>query len=248
MKTLTKLVSTAFVLLNVTLASHAQTAPVTLFQNPTINKTDIVFSYAGDLWSVSRRGGDAKRLTTGVGVENDPIFSPDGTWLAFTGEYDGNVDIYVMSASGGVPKRLTYHPGADRAIGWTPDGKRVLFASARTSYSGFPRLFTIGLESGFPTDLPLPIGADGSFSPDGTSIAYQPSDQWQPDWKRYRGGQTASIWIARLSDSAIESTSLVKPEQRIKCPTAQSVPWRSTKIGAACAEWPSFSGKTLRSR
>jgi len=233
MKTLTKLVSTAFVLLNVTLASHAQTAPVTLFQNPTINKTDIVFSYAGDLWSVSRRGGDAKRLTTGVGVENDPIFSPDGAWLAFTGEYDGNVDIYVMSASGGVPKRLTYHPGADRAIGWTPDGKRVLFASARTSYSGFPRLFTIGLESGFPTDLPLPIGADGSFSPDGTSIAYQPSEQWQPDWKRYRGGQTASIWIARLSDSAIEKLPRENSNDRNAMWVGDSIYFISDRGGAA---------------
>ncbi len=207
---MTKLFSAAlcllalFTIITFDTAVSAQSSSATLFQNPTVNRSDIVFSYAGDLWSVSRRGGDAKRLTTGIGSENDPVFSPDGAWLAFTGEYDGNVDVYVVGATGGVPKRLTYHPGADQAMGWTPDSKRVLFGSGRASTSGFPRLFTIGLEGGFPSELPLPIGADGAFSPDGSSIAYQPHNQWQPDWKRYKGGQTTAIWIARLSDSTVE--------------------------------------------
>jgi tricorn protease len=96
-----------------------------LLQKPALSHTQIVFSYAGDLWSVPRDGGDAKHLTTGVGVETDPVFSPDGSQIAFTGEYDGNVDVFVMPGSGGVPKRLTYHPGYDAAVGWTPDGKRV---------------------------------------------------------------------------------------------------------------------------
>src|SRR5690348_3183749 len=87
-----------------------------LLRHPTINRTHIVFAYANDLWSVPRGGGDAVRLTTGVGVETDPIFSPDGSQIAFTGEYDGNVDVFVIPAAGGVPKRLTYHPAADRAI------------------------------------------------------------------------------------------------------------------------------------
>ena len=116
---MTKLFSAALCLLAIIVittwdtSALAQTGTATLFQNPTVNRNDIVFSYAGDLWSVSRRGGDARRLTTGVGSENDPVFSPDGTWLAFTGEYDGNVDVYMVGATGGVPKRLTYHPGAD---------------------------------------------------------------------------------------------------------------------------------------
>ena len=205
---MTKLFSAALCLLALFIitfdTSVSAQSSATLFQNPTVNRNDIVFSYAGDLWSVGRRGGDAKRLTTGIGSENDPVFSPDGAWLAFTGEYDGNVDVYVVGATGGVPKRLTYHPGADQAMGWTPDSKRVLFGSGMASTSGFPRLFTIGLEGGFPSELPLPIGADGVFSPDGSSIAYQPHNQWQPDWKRYKGGQTTAIWIARLSDSTIE--------------------------------------------
>src|ERR1700679_3142466 len=99
-----------------------------LLQKPTVNKTHIVFSYAGDLWSVPREGGDAVRLTSGTGTETDPAFSPDGKLVAFTGEYDGNVDVFVVPASGGVPKRLTWHPAPDLVLGWTPDGKRIIFS------------------------------------------------------------------------------------------------------------------------
>ncbi len=182
----------------------AQTETPTLLQKPTVNSSQIVFVYAGDLWTVSREGGDAKRLTTGVGTETNPVFSPDGTMIAFTGEYDGNIDVYVMPATGGAPKRLTYHPGADLVSGWTNDGKRVLFASTRNSYAGFPRLFTVGLDGGFPEEVPLPMAERGAYSPDGAYIAYEPLTQWQPEWKRYHGGQQDVIWIARLSDSSIE--------------------------------------------
>ncbi|MFN7948170.1 MAG: PDZ domain-containing protein [Blastocatellia bacterium] len=185
-------------------ACLAQDTP-TLFQKPTVSRTQIVFVYAGDLWIVSREGGEAKRLTTGVGTETDPSFSPDGTMVAFTGEYDGNTDVYVVPAAGGVPKRLTYHPGADLAVGWTNDGKRVLFASARNSGTPAPRLFTIGTEGGgLPEEVPLPMAERGSYSPDGAFIAYEPLIQWQPDWKRYHGGQRDVIWIAKLADSSIE--------------------------------------------
>jgi tricorn protease len=139
-----------------------------------------------------------------VGIETDPAFSPDGKWIAFTGQYDGNTDVYVIPAGGGVPRRLTFHPGVDQVVGWTPDGRRVLFRSSRNSTSGYTRLFTVAVEGGFPEQLPLPLAYEGSYSPDGSRIAYQPLTRWQPDWKRYRGGQTAPIWIARLSDSTIE--------------------------------------------
>src|SRR5260370_34652951 len=161
-----------------------------LAQHPTLSKTQIVFSFAGDLWSVPREGGDAVHLTTGPGNETNPIFSPDGSLIAFSGEYDGNVDVFVVPAAGGVPKRLTYHPGADVAVGWTPDGKQGVFRSPRNSYSRFERLCTVPAEGGFATEIDLPMVYSGSFSPDGTHIAYLPLSPAFRTWKRYRGGQT----------------------------------------------------------
>jgi tricorn protease len=206
------------VLLAAVAASFAQPGDApTLFRQPTISKTEIVFSYAGDLWSVGRGGGDARRLTTGVGIETNPYFSPDGSWIAFTGEYDGNVDAYVIPATGGVPKRLTYHPGLDEVSGWTPDGRSVLFSSTRDSSGGFSRLYTFAVEGGgLPAEVPLPMADRGWLSPDGQSIAYEPLSQWQSDWKRYKGGQTQPIWIARLSDSTIEK--LPRENSNDKCP------------------------------
>ena len=184
--------------------SHAQGQEATLFQKPTLSRTHIVFVYGGDLWSVPRSGGDAQRLTTGVGAESNPFFSPDGTQVAFNGEYDGNTDVYVVSAAGGVPKRLTYHPGADIVVGWTPDGKQVLFRSTRHSHTGFTRLFAVSLDAGFPTELPLDMAWEGSYSPDANRMAYVPFARADLIWKRYRGGRTTPIWVARMSDSAIE--------------------------------------------
>ena len=114
-------------------AAATQSPDSLLLRGPSVSQTQICFEYANDLWIVNRQGGQATRLTTGVGREFNPHFSPDGTQIAFSGEYDGNVDVYVVPASGGVPRRLTYHPGLDVAIGWTPDGKRVLFNSRRDS-------------------------------------------------------------------------------------------------------------------
>src|SRR5918997_4040592 len=198
-----KLILTVAFTLIATSFVRAQDSPL-LMRTPTLNKTHIVFSYAGDLWNVGRDGGEASRLTTGVGREFSPLFSPKGQWIAFTGEYDGNVDVYVVAASGGVPKRLTYHPGGDGAVGWTPDGKGVIFASGRSSYANFTRLYTTGLDGGMPTEIALPMATRGSFSSDGGRIAYTPLSQWQPDWKRYRGGQTSPVLVANLADATVE--------------------------------------------
>lgn len=177
----------------------------TLFRNPTLNDSHIVFSYAGDLWRVARSGGAAEKLTSGVGIEDEPRFSPDGSMIAFTGQYDGNTDAFVMPASGGTPKRLTFHPGPDQVTGWTVDGKSVVFNSRRNSYANFLRLFTVDATSpSYPTQIDLPSAERGSFNSTGTHLAYEPLNQWQPDWKRYHGGQQDKIWIAKLDDASIQ--------------------------------------------
>jgi tricorn protease len=174
-----------------------------LLQHPTLSATQIAFVYAGDLWTAPRGGGVAQRLTAGIGTVSRPAFSPDGGEIAFTGDYNGNSDVYIIPAGGGVPRRLTYHPSPDWVMGWTRDGKQVLFASPRNSFESFSRLFTISREGGFPAELPLPIAAEGSYSPDMSQLAYVPLDHAFEIWKRYRGGRTSPIWIAQLSDSSV---------------------------------------------
>ena len=179
-----------------------------LVQRPTMNRTDIVFSYGGDLWRVSRQGGTAVRLTGGTGFETEAFYSPDGSTIAFTGEYDGNVDVFTMPASGGVPKRLTYHPGADRAAGWSPDGKRVLFRSTRDSHSRYTQLYTVSVEGGAAEVLPLPMACMGAYSPDGKRMVYAPLDGGQfatgftnfVAWRRYRGGEASYLWTVNFAD------------------------------------------------
>ncbi|HQK87579.1 MAG TPA: protease, partial [Acidobacteriota bacterium] len=179
---------------------------VLLPQHPTVNATDVVFTYADDLWTVPRQGGSARRLTDGPGSETSPAFSPDGKWLAFTGQYEGNPDVYLMPATGGHPRRLTWHPAADTVAGWAPDGKRILFVSNRESSSGrASQLFTVSTEGGMPTALPLPMGYQGSYSPDGRRIAYVPLPGAFQTWKRYRGGMASPVWIADLADSRVEA-------------------------------------------
>jgi len=155
-------------------ASAQDSAPPLLLQSPTLSRTQVAFAYGGDIWIVDRAGGDARRLVTGAGLNSGPIFSPDGTRVAYTGDYDGNQDVYVVASAGGEPRRLTSHPDTDVAIGWTPDGKNILFRSTRTSYSRFEKLFTVPVDGGMPTALPLPMGVQGSFSPDAGQIAYVP--------------------------------------------------------------------------
>jgi tricorn protease len=186
-------------------AVHAQVQKPLLLRDPSVSTTHIAFGYAGSIWIANRDGGDVHRLTTG-GHESKPRFSPDGSQIAFTGDYDGNRGIYVVPSTGGQPLRLTYHPADFEVVGWAPDGKRVLFSSARSAFAnGVVQLFTVPVEGGFATQLPLARASEASFSQDGKQIAYVPNIQWQRAWKRYRGGQTKPIWIADLSDSGTQA-------------------------------------------
>jgi tricorn protease len=208
MKLCTSTIARLICVLTAAPLTFAAPATIHLLQKPTMNKTQIVFSYAGDLWTVSRQGGVATRLTGGTGFETEAAFSPDGNTLAFTGEYDGNVDVFTMPATGGVPKRLTYHPDADRLVGWSPDGKRILFRSNRDSFSRFTQMYTVPIEGGLPEALPLPMACTGAYSPDGKRMVYAPLDggQFAPGftnfvaWKRYRGGEASYLWLVNFAD------------------------------------------------
>ena len=135
------------ILLSGPFPAQSEETPI-LAQRPALSRTHVVFFFAADLWRVSREGGAAQRLTAGPGVETNPVFSPDGSLIAFTGEYDGNVDVFVIPADGGEPRRMTWHPSSDIVLGWSPDGKNILFTSRRTSFSRFNELFTVSLEGG----------------------------------------------------------------------------------------------------
>ncbi|WP_158942286.1 S41 family peptidase [Granulicella sp. S190] len=198
-------------LLAVGVTTAAQTAPLGekphLLQRPALSQTQIVFNYAGDLWSVDRKGGRAVRITVGVGIETSPVFSPDGGTIAFTGEYDGNMDVFTIPAAGGVPHRVTYHPSADAAVGWSPDSRKILFRSDRESTSRYTQLYEVPAEGGLAKALPLPMAFQGQISGDGASIAYSPlGPSFSFDynryvaWGNYRGGRASTIWVTGLKD------------------------------------------------
>lgn len=196
------------------MGAQAQNERPLLMQQPTLNATRIVFAYGGDLWSVGREGGAAIRLTSGLGDKSNPKFSPDGKWIAFTGRYNGNPNVYVMPAEGGQPRQLTYSPGGDMVEGWTPDGQNVLFQSLRDSFSiRYKQLYTISIHGGFAKTLPLPMGYQASYSPDGSHLAYTPLPREiffggqnvlvHAYWAHYHGGLAPQVWIADLADSSV---------------------------------------------
>ena len=165
-----------------------------LMRYPDVSATQIVFTYANDLWLVPKTGGLAQRLSTPKGEESFARFSPDGREVAFSGNYDGNQDVYTLPVGGGVPTRVTHHPMPDRMVDWTPDGKSILFASGMESGKDrFNKLFTVAREGGLPKALPLPYAEFGALSPDGKVLAYQPISTDFRTWKRYRGGMASEI-------------------------------------------------------
>ncbi len=179
-----------------------------MFRHPDVSATHIAFVYAGDIWVVPKAGGLATRLSSPPGEESFPRFSPDGTHLAFSANYDGNLDAYRVAALGGDPVRLTYHPMPDRVVDWHPDGERVLFASSRESgRQRYSQFFLVERDGGMPQKLPVPYGEFASFGPDGKEIAYVPQTQANRTWKRYRGGWAADIWRFTLEGFAASNIS-----------------------------------------
>jgi len=185
-----------------------------LLRFPDIHGDTVVFCYGGDLWKASTGGGSATRLTAHPGQEVFPRFSPDGRWIAFTGQYDGDEQVYVIPATGGEPTRLTWYPaegplpprwGYDHQVfGWTPDGDAVLFRSLRDAGGGSDgMLYTVALTGGLPKALPMPTSGAGDFSPDGTRMVYSPMFRDFRHWKRYQGGWAQDLFLFDLATSEV---------------------------------------------
>ena len=204
--TLRGLVAIVAVLLCCFIGANAQTK---LLRFPDISGDRVVFTYGGDLWTASAAGGSAIRLTSHPGMEVFGKFSPDGKWIAFTGQYDGDEQVYVVSSGGGVPRQLTFYPakgpftprwGWDNQVyGWSADGKRIIFKSQRDSWAlPIARLYSVSVDGGAAEALPMPEAGSGDFSPDSSKIVYSPqSRDFRPE-KRYGGGQANALYIFDL--------------------------------------------------
>ena len=197
-----------------------------LLRFPDIHGDMIAFVYAGDIWTVPASGGTARRLTSHPGIELFPKFSPDGRWIAFSGEYNGTRQVFVISVDGGEPRQLTYHNDVgqlpprggwdNRVLGWTPDGKQVLFRANRVAYSDrLGRPYLVPVEGG--EEQPLPINQSGgvSYSPDGTKVAFTPISNEFRGWKRYRGGQSPDVWIYDLARNTSEQITNTRAQDMV---------------------------------
>ena len=188
-----------------TMFSFAQ-VDARMLQYPDVSQTQITFYYGGDLWVVSKEGGIANKLTNAKGEEILPRFSPDGSKIAFSGNYDGNVDVYVVPSMGGMAERVTHHGMFDRMDDWYPDGSKILYTSSMESgKQRFSQFYSVSPAGGMPDKLPVPYGEFGSLSPDGKMIAYTPRTRSFRTWKRYRGGMAPDIWIFNLETKASEN-------------------------------------------
>ena len=195
-------------LLIITISSSSLLAQVNarMLQYPDVSETHITFTYGGDVWIVAKEGGTAYKLTSAKGTELLARFSPDGKDIAFSGNYNGNVDVYVMPSLGGMPTRITHHGMSDRLVDWYPDGSSLLFASSRESgKQRFNQFYKVSNNGGLPEKLPIPYAEFGVVSPNGKKIAYTPRTRAFRTWKRYLGGMAADIYIFDLEKSSAEN-------------------------------------------
>lgn len=190
------------------------TSDTRLMYQPALSNNHIAFVYANDLWIANLNGSNPMRLTSDMGVESNPVFSPDGETIAFSAEYDGNTDVFIIPSRGGIPQRLTWHPSPDFSRGFSPDGKAVLFASPREDFSNRNmQLFMVPLEGGFPTRLAIPNAFQAVYSPDGNQMAYTPMPPAFTQWKNYRGGTHSIIQIISMASYSVERI----PQPEGKC-------------------------------
>jgi len=195
-----------------------------MLQYPDVSKTHIAFSYAGDLWTVPKEGGTATKLSSPKGQEVFPKFSPDGYQIAFSGNYNGNTDVYVIPTTGGIPTRITNHGMSDRIIDWYPDGKNLLYVNASESgKQRFSQFYKVSMKGGMPDKLPVPYGEHASLSPDGKQMVYTNKTESFRTWKRYRGGDAPDIWFFDLEKLTVDYI--------IQSPAGDEIPmWSGRKI------------------
>src|SRR4051812_1190368 len=220
-------------------------ADTKLLRFPDIHGDRIVFTYAGDLWSAASAGGAATRLTAHPGLELFAKFSPDGQWIAFTGQYDGDEQVYVIPSTGGVPKQLTFYPARgplpprwgydNQVLGWTPDGKSVFFRSLRDGWDlSDSRIYTVPVDGGLGEPLPMPKSGGADLSPDGRKVVYTPFARDFRTWKRYQGGWAQDLWILDLASHETKKIANTPSPSAIPCGSAtrsistRTAPARST--------------------
>ena len=171
-----------------------------MLRYPDVSATHIVFSYANDLWLVSREGGMAQPLSSPAGPELFPRFSADGKTIAFEGNYDGGRDLYTIPVEGGIPARLTYHPAREILCDWTPNGELLFATNGFAGLSRAPGLYTTSSAKPLPKQLPVAYGTNGAISEDGIWLAFTPYSRDTRTWKRYRGGMASDIWLFNLEN------------------------------------------------
>ena len=204
--------STTAIVLGLSFSAVKAEKDVRLLRFPDINSQLIAFVYAGDIWTVDAEGGNARRLTSHKGLELFPKISPDGKWIAFSGQYSGSRQVYVMPADGGTPRQLTWYNdvgmmpprgGFDHVtLDWTPDSKHIIFRANRTPYGQRNgKYFKVSLEGGLEEPLPIPEGGFGVLSPDAAKMCYAPISREFRTWKRYKGGRAADLWIYDLKEN-----------------------------------------------
>lgn len=249
------------------LAVIGQAQEMRLMRYPAIHGDNIVFTYGSDLWLANRNGGHARRLTSHPGVEFRAKFSPDGKWLAFTGAYDGSNELYVVSTEGGEPRRLTYMPGNEYVMSWTPDGK-IAFAAQYGNPVPFPAmLYTISPQGGTPSRTTLFEVHQGTFSPDGSTFAFNRTGSYNYNWRRYRGGVQGKVSLYNLSTQAYSELPAAKENSWFPMWIGNSIYYISdrnlgtvnlyrhdlqskrdtqvTKYADGDIKWPSTDGKSI---
>ena len=266
---------TVLALASTMMTSHVQTIEPRMLRQPDIHGNTVVFVYAGDLWaSTTESGSIARRIATNVGARagaaNSPTarphISPDGKWVAFTGNYDGSANIYVVSIDGGEPKRVTYSNSTDQAIGWTPDGKIAYATPEGNPYLGRQaKLMLINPKGGLPDDTPIKEIAAGSFFAGGDKIAYNRVNSFGFNWRRYRGGTQGRISIYDLKTNKYEELPAKREQSYFPMVVGDSIYYISdrtngtlnlfknagvkdtqlTKYADADIRWPSTDGTNI---